>query len=237
MLQWVTLLALITSVVPFPAHAGAQSTTTSCTNGQSPSYSFGFADLKAHIGAAMGDPITCEFPDPNGTGDVHQRTSTGLAFWRKNTNTPTFTNGGQHWGHTPQGWVEWTGSSIDPPGTSSSVSAASSPNPSSSFAPFVGTWAGHGRRLDVQSNGVALLAYRNYGCPFDACDDFEVILQFTRSSIATTSGTVLSSTDPKVPTQSSVTLSLASDTVELFINGKDFANFCGAAAQVGACGA
>jgi predicted metalloprotease len=64
----------------------------------------------------MGEPVTCEFADPNGTGDVHQETSKGLAFWRKSTNTPTFTDGNQHWAITAQGLVSWIGTSIDPPG-------------------------------------------------------------------------------------------------------------------------
>lgn len=86
-----------------------------CAAGISPRFSHGFADLKAHLGNAMGDPLTCEFPDPNGTGDVHQQTTRGLAFWRKSTNTPTFTNGSEHWGKTATGWVYWLGESIDPP--------------------------------------------------------------------------------------------------------------------------
>src|SRR5262249_36337290 len=57
-----------------------------------------------------------EFADPNGTGDVHQTTTTGLAFWRKSTNTPTFTNGWEHWAHSSRGWLCWTGQSIDPTG-------------------------------------------------------------------------------------------------------------------------
>ena len=97
-----------------PIVAAPAAAAEGCSAGQVPSYVFGFADLKAHIGAAMGDPVTCEFPDPNWTGDIHQRTTTGLAFWRKATNTPTFTDGWRHWGRTPAGWVEWTGSSIDP---------------------------------------------------------------------------------------------------------------------------
>lgn len=78
-------------------------------------YQAGFAALKAAVGDPMGDPVTCEYPDPSGTGDVEQRTTTGLAFWRKSTNTPTFTNGSEHWGLTASGLVTWAGSSIDPP--------------------------------------------------------------------------------------------------------------------------
>lgn len=107
------LLLVATALLasPFPAAAQQQ---TFCGPGQAPRYVFGFADLKEQLGEAMGEPLTCEFPDPNGTGDVHQQTTTGLAFWRKRTNTPTFTNGWEHWGRTPAGWVYWLGSSIDP---------------------------------------------------------------------------------------------------------------------------
>ena len=54
-------------------------------------------------------------PIRSGTGDMHQQTTKGLAFWRKGTNTATFTNGSEHWGNTPRGWVEWSGTSVDPP--------------------------------------------------------------------------------------------------------------------------
>jgi hypothetical protein len=82
--------------------------------GQRVRYVFGFADLYGHLADWMGDAATCEFADPNATGDVHQRTTTGLAFWRKSTNTPTFTNGNEHWALTGRDMVYWTGSSIDP---------------------------------------------------------------------------------------------------------------------------
>src|SRR4051794_31381099 len=51
------------------APAQAQAGQTVCAPGEAPRYVFGFADLKAQIGDAMGDPVTCEFPDPNGTGE------------------------------------------------------------------------------------------------------------------------------------------------------------------------
>jgi hypothetical protein len=101
---------LVHSALP----AMAQAVETHCPAGQSPQFVLGNADMQAMLGAAMGQPVTCEFPDPNGTGDVHQQTTTGLAFWRKSTNTPTFTNGSEHWANTPAGWVYWTGASIDP---------------------------------------------------------------------------------------------------------------------------
>jgi hypothetical protein len=84
-----------------------------CAPGQQPQFRFGFADLKAQVGAATGEPATCEFADPNGSGDIHQATTTGLAFWRKSHNTRTFPNWWEHWGLTSDGLVTWTGSSVD----------------------------------------------------------------------------------------------------------------------------
>lgn len=104
-------ITLLSFVVPV---ASAQSA-NQCSPGQSPHYVFGFAQLHDQLGDWMGTALTCEFPDPNGTGDVHQRTSEGLAFWRKSTNTPTFTNGSEHWALSARGFVYWQGSSIDPP--------------------------------------------------------------------------------------------------------------------------
>jgi hypothetical protein len=105
-----------------PAARAAAPTQTRCAPGQTPRFVFGFADLKARLGEAVGEPVTCEFADPKGSGDVHQQTSKGLAFWRKGTNMPTFTNGNEHWGSTPGGWVYWTGDSIDPPTTARTAS-------------------------------------------------------------------------------------------------------------------
>jgi hypothetical protein len=106
---------LVAVLVLVPAQSVAAQTAQGCQSGQTPQFTFGFADLKGQIGDAMGDPVTCEFADPKGTGDIQQRTTTGLAFWRKSTNTPTFTDGFDHWAQTPDGWVTWTGASVDPP--------------------------------------------------------------------------------------------------------------------------
>jgi hypothetical protein len=103
-------------VAPPPQKPGATATSR-CRAGQLPAFSFGFAGLKAQLGDVLGDPITCEFADPNGSGDMLQQTTRGLAFWRKRSNTPTFTNGNDHWALSPTGTVTWTGTSIDPPPT------------------------------------------------------------------------------------------------------------------------
>src|SRR5215204_387851 len=94
-----------------------------CQLGQAPEFVLGFAALQQSVGQAMGDPIECEHANP-ANGDTLQQTTTGLAFYRKATNTSTFTNGSEHWGLTSSGLVFWTGSSIDPPG---SVVAPSEP--------------------------------------------------------------------------------------------------------------
>jgi hypothetical protein len=56
----------------------------------------------------MGDPTECEHAVPN-SGDVLQRTTTGLALYRRDTNTPMFTNGREHWALTPDGVEHWSG--------------------------------------------------------------------------------------------------------------------------------
>jgi hypothetical protein len=107
--------ALATALLLAPSQLALAQAAQGCQPGENPHFTFGFGALKEQLGDALGDPVTCEYMDPNGTGDIEQQTSTGLAFWRKSTNTPTFTDGSDHWAQTPQGWVMWTGASIDPP--------------------------------------------------------------------------------------------------------------------------
>jgi hypothetical protein len=114
-------VGLLLALVAVPASSVAAQGGNGCPAGQSPHYVFGFAVLHNRLGpAVMGDPLTCEFPDPNGTGDVLQVTNHGLAFWRKSTNTPTFTDSWRHFALTPASpltVVYWEGPSIDPPAT------------------------------------------------------------------------------------------------------------------------
>ncbi len=136
--SWLAAAALLAAVLaPAPPPAKA-SDADRCGPGGPPQFVFGFADLKSRLGDAMGDPATCEFPDPSGSGDIHQGTTTGLAFWRKSTNTPTFTNGSDHWALTPDGLVAWTGDTVDPPGS------PPSPTPSPVPTPQVPTWSKYG---------------------------------------------------------------------------------------------
>lgn len=104
------LSVLFSSTTPVAQAQGAPY----CGVGVSPAFVHGFAALKSVLGSVMGDPIECEHTNGS-NGDVLQQTTTGLAFWRKSTNMPTFTDGNRHWALTPQGLLAWEGSSIDPP--------------------------------------------------------------------------------------------------------------------------
>ena len=79
-----------------------------CQVDQLPAFSLGFAGLRQQVGAAMGDPVECERTDPR-TGSASQRTTTGLALYRRDTNTPMFTNGQEHWALTAGGLTHWSG--------------------------------------------------------------------------------------------------------------------------------
>ena len=69
-----------------PAGAALAQAAPYCAPGTSPQFSGGFASLKASLGDTMGDPLECEHQDGS-SGDTLQQTTTGLAFWRKSTNT------------------------------------------------------------------------------------------------------------------------------------------------------
>ncbi len=64
-----------------------------CQPGESPEFRSGFASLKTQLGPLMGDATECEHIDV-ATGDSLQTTTTGLAYYRQATNTPTPTASG-----------------------------------------------------------------------------------------------------------------------------------------------
>jgi len=86
-----------------------------CEPGESPEFRSGFAQLKEQLGAVMAEPAECEHLDA-ATGDTLQNTTTGLAYYRQATNTPTFTDGQRHWALTGDGLIAWEGGGPDPPG-------------------------------------------------------------------------------------------------------------------------
>ena len=113
--------------------AGAPAATDArphCGPGEVPQFRFGFATLKQTLGDVMGQPIECEHTDP-ATGDSLMTTTTGLSFYRRATNTPTFTDGHRHWAITVDGLVYWEGSSVDPP----VAAGAAAPPAASTTAP------------------------------------------------------------------------------------------------------
>jgi hypothetical protein len=95
--------------------ATASAAAPHCAPGEEPQFVLGFAFLKSQLGDVMGEPLECEHPNPD-NGDTLQQTSTGLAFYRLATNTPTFTDGWNHWAWTAAGMVQWAGAAVDPPG-------------------------------------------------------------------------------------------------------------------------
>ena len=121
MLSAFAFAALIAAMLIAPARAAPH-----CPPGQEPKFVHGFAHLKSLIGDEMGDPIECEHANPE-NGDTLQNTTTGLAFYRKSTNTPTFTNGWDHWAWTSEGLVYWTGSAVDPPDSAAPSEPVSDP--------------------------------------------------------------------------------------------------------------
>src|SRR5690349_11276756 len=91
LLAAITFAALIVAELAAPGSASAQGASF-CKPGEVPAFTFGFAALKSQLGPTMGAPAECAHPN-SANGDALQQTTTGLSFWRKSTNTPTFTNG------------------------------------------------------------------------------------------------------------------------------------------------
>jgi len=69
----------------------------------------------------MGEPIECERAVDN-AGDTQQNTTTGLAYYRSQSNVPSFTTGWDHWGLREGSLVHWTGDSVDAPSDAVSIS-------------------------------------------------------------------------------------------------------------------
>ncbi|MDP8924286.1 MAG: DUF4352 domain-containing protein [Chloroflexota bacterium] len=107
-------LWLSTFVSPIFVSPPAAQAAPYCEPGRQPTFQFGFAALKAALGGVMGEPLECEHGNPE-NGDTLQQTTTGLAYYRRSTNTPTFTNGSEHWALTPSGLAYWVGPEVDPP--------------------------------------------------------------------------------------------------------------------------
>lgn len=106
-----------TATLAQPSVASAQAALAPfCAPGQAPEFLLGLADLKARVGDPMGEPVECEHIDPD-NGDVLQRTTTGLAYYRQRLNMPAFTTGVETWALSPRGrgLILWTGGGVEPP--------------------------------------------------------------------------------------------------------------------------
>ncbi len=135
------LLALALLLVQPAAGAQAQAAPY-CAASASPRFANGFATLKASLGDVMGDPLECEHNDGT-SGDVLQQTTTGLAFWRQSTNTPTFTDGYHKWALTSRGLVAWEGTANDPPATARSAGSTGNAAQGSGTRPSGGSGIGN----------------------------------------------------------------------------------------------
>jgi hypothetical protein len=105
-----TVLAVLAASAP-PAAAQAA---PFCQPGQPAEFVLGFATLKQRLGPIMGEPLECEHLNPE-NGDALQHTTTGLAYYRREINTPIFTNGAAHYAITGQGLILWRNDSVNPP--------------------------------------------------------------------------------------------------------------------------
>ena len=68
-------------------------------------FQLGFKMLADQIPSVVGEPLEEEHFDPS-TGDMLQRTTTGLMVWRKADNWTAFTDGSRTWVNGPQGLQE-----------------------------------------------------------------------------------------------------------------------------------
>ena len=62
----------------------------------------------------MGVPLECEWANPE-NGDTLQHTTTGLAYYRPEINTPMFTDGQTHWALSGSQVLMWRSASVVPP--------------------------------------------------------------------------------------------------------------------------
>ncbi len=98
-----------------PRLAAPGSASPFCQAGQAPEFAYGFQALAELLGGAMGEATECAHVDP-ANGDTYQQTTKGLAIYRRATNTPTFSSGGEQWALTADGLTQVSGGQ-EPPGS------------------------------------------------------------------------------------------------------------------------
>ena len=98
-----------------PAFTFLAPVTSSTCNPAAPAFVGELALLKASLGEQMGDPVECERVVDN-DGNTQQRTTRGLAYFRKKSDAACFTTGTERWARkTDRGVVYWRGDAVDPP--------------------------------------------------------------------------------------------------------------------------
>ncbi|MFN8636729.1 MAG: hypothetical protein U0893_23005 [Chloroflexota bacterium] len=121
-----------TGPLSWAAMTDAQAVTTPlapfCEGAATPAFEGQLALLKARLAATMGEPAECAHLDAS-SGDTVQATTTGLAYVRTATSTPTFTDGAHRWALTPAGLVTWDGEALDPPADATAVADPSAAQP------------------------------------------------------------------------------------------------------------
>jgi hypothetical protein len=108
--QWTPLL--LTAMLL--AGTGTAIAAPCCAADTEPRFQLGLAALEARIGDVMGEPIECEHGNSD-NGDTLQQTTTGLAYYRRSTNTAAFTDGDRHWAIGVSEVLTWEGPAVDPP--------------------------------------------------------------------------------------------------------------------------
>src|SRR5262245_43325753 len=104
-LAWTLLVLLMVALLP---GGGSALGAPYCADDAEPRFQLGFSVLQTRLGDLMGEPIEFEQGNPD-TGDTMQRTTTGMAYYRRSTNTLVFTDGDRHWALAPAGMVTWRG--------------------------------------------------------------------------------------------------------------------------------
>ncbi|MBV9169457.1 MAG: hypothetical protein JOZ81_05165, partial [Chloroflexi bacterium] len=103
------LLALLST-----GRVEAQAAAGFCGTAETPHFDVEMAELADELGDVMGEPVECAHGNP-GNGDILQRTTTGLAYYRASLEMPVFTDGVEHWAVTKTGIDDWTSPDVDPP--------------------------------------------------------------------------------------------------------------------------
>jgi hypothetical protein len=84
-----------------------------CAADETPSFTAGFAQLKAELGPIMGDPVECAHADDiYARGGISQGTTAGIVVYLPEQNVSSFflPDMSEHWALTEEGVVYWSGS-------------------------------------------------------------------------------------------------------------------------------